>query len=196
MDLRAARISAGLSQREAADKLGVTFQAWSAWERGLARVPRRAWLLLGAAPDGVGPTPSSDTILTAARTRRGLSIAEAAERLDVHPNTWSAWERGLARAPREAYALVGVSAPDGARALGERTKRVDGPRRRSSYYDRTTAGYHSRVEQALKLHYYGMSPEDIADRIGVCLETVRRYLKCGPWHPQAETSAPPASSAE
>lgn len=177
MNLRSARLVAGLSQEEAAQALGVTVQAWSGWERGITTIPMRAWKLLGATPDAVGPTRKPNAALSAARLQRGLSIADSARALDVHPNAWSNWESGRAPAPIEAYELVGLPASEGVRKLGERSARTDGPRKRAAYYDQISTDRENRVARAMALRDHGLRDDEIADKMGVHLVTIRSYFR-------------------
>lgn len=86
----------GLTQREAAERLGVARDVWARWETG-AVWPDPQWreriLALCAGNEGDKPTPFASAC-KAFRQREGVTQAEAAELLGVDVRTWERWEGG------------------------------------------------------------------------------------------------------
>jgi transcriptional regulator with XRE-family HTH domain len=93
--LRWARVSRGLTQKEAAFLLKVDAGTVLNWEQGtccpaITLMPRILQFL------GCDPFPEPQTLserMLAKRREMGWTIREAAERLGVDPGTWARWER-------------------------------------------------------------------------------------------------------
>jgi len=93
--IRARRLDLGLTQRAAADQLGVSASTVLNWERIKTEVPVQAVpavvRFLGYDPFPV-PTTLSER-MQAKRRHMGWSIQDAAQALGVDEGTWGAWER-------------------------------------------------------------------------------------------------------
>lgn len=124
--LRVARRSAGLTQAELAQRVGVERSRISVWERGRAGVHARHLRALAVAlqvPPSVLLAPDSEAgALRTMRLAAGLSIAELAARSGVSGTTLQRWEVGSvgARAAKAADQAV----PALAAALGVSEDRV------------------------------------------------------------------------
>ena len=95
--IRRARIAAGMSQADLAQRLGVTNTAISTIERGVVGVTRHVEEFnsifgdIGLTPTKTKPAPSGKQI-RAARTALGMSQYQVAERLGVTSQAVSKWE--------------------------------------------------------------------------------------------------------
>jgi transcriptional regulator with XRE-family HTH domain len=106
--LRKRRLILGLTQKEAADQLGVNSWTILNWEKGhtqppMASIPAIVWFL------GYDPFPEPKTLsqhLIAKRRTMGWSIKEAAGSLGVDPASWGKWERGQTILYRQHRILV------------------------------------------------------------------------------------------
>ena len=96
----------GLTQAEAAARLGVRQQHWARWETG-ARWPDPAWreriLALVNGRSG-GPSPFA-AACRAFREREAVTQREAAELLGVDIRTWERWESGKMAPKRHGRAF-------------------------------------------------------------------------------------------
>lgn len=136
-NLREARVRIGFSQKEVADKIGVTQAAVSNWESGRAE-PRREqrealFKLLGigdsrALSSGASPVAAW---LTKVRVQKGLSVPELAERAGLTPPALYRIEAGktlnLRASTRSALEkALGTSLPDETAKEAEEDARVVG----------------------------------------------------------------------
>lgn len=98
--LRAARVGAGLSQRQLGETTGDGQAQISNWERGRGSIPARVWQALGleAAPDGPAPALSAAPI--------GRPPAPARPRKVQVVLSEAAWERWLSWPSGERSARV------------------------------------------------------------------------------------------
>lgn len=126
--LRIAREARGLTLIDAAAKAGVSFQSWSAWERGLVHaIPTAAWEAVAVAPMAAHARRprwlAEGQALAVSRLKRKLTASDCAARIGVGESTWFAWESGVTAPPSEAFEVVGVTrkAP---RSLGARVPRA------------------------------------------------------------------------
>lgn len=106
--VRRRRLKKGLTQKEAADKLGVNPWTVLNWERGHTRPPDAS---IPAIVEFLSydPFPEPTTLpqhLLAKRRAMGWSIKEAAQALGVDPSSWRNWERGQTILYRQHRALV------------------------------------------------------------------------------------------
>lgn len=112
------RLRLKLSQADLGRSLGVTATTVARWERGFARIPKRAWAAVESwpYPDGLVFWLRPLTAVAGRRGKRlrslressGLSLRECARRIGVSHEAWNAWERGRSMPPAEAFALVGA----------------------------------------------------------------------------------------
>jgi transcriptional regulator with XRE-family HTH domain len=106
--VRKRRLELGLTQRQAAEPLGVNPWTVLNWEKGhteppIESIPAILQFL------GYDPFPKSKSIperLLAKRRAMGWSIKEAARQLGVDEGTWGAWERGRVILSRNHRILV------------------------------------------------------------------------------------------
>ncbi len=95
--IRKARGLLKLTQREAAELLGVDPFTVLNWEKGHTEPPAMATPTIRRFL-GYDPYPAPKTLperLLAFRRLKGWSIKEAADRIGVDEGTWGTWERGL-----------------------------------------------------------------------------------------------------
>lgn len=94
--IRRRRLKIGLTQKEAAGKLGVNPWTILNWEKGRTKPPIAAVpAIMGFL--GYDPFPQPKTLpqrLLAKRRAMGWSIKEAAEVVGADPASWGNWERG------------------------------------------------------------------------------------------------------
>lgn len=94
--IRKKRLELGLSQRQAANRLGINNWTILNWEKDHTKPP------IESMPGilqflGYDPFPEPQSLperLLRKRRQMGWSIREAALRLGVDPSTWQAWEQG------------------------------------------------------------------------------------------------------
>ena len=102
--IRARRLDLGLYQKDLAQRLRVTTNTVTNWEKERSRPDLRTWPAVIQFL-GYDPRPDGRTIGERLRLRRqalGLSWAEAARIMGVDPSTLSKWELGR-RTPEGAY---------------------------------------------------------------------------------------------
>jgi len=107
-DIRKRRLQLGLTQKQAAERLGVTHWTVLNWEKDHTERP------IESMPDiirflGYDPFPEPKNLperLLAKRRAMGWSIREAARQLGVDEGTWSAWERGDVISSRKHRVLI------------------------------------------------------------------------------------------
>jgi transcriptional regulator with XRE-family HTH domain len=90
------RLETGLTQAQAAARLGVSASALLHWETG-KKLPLPRMLGQLTSFLGYDPFPAPATIperLFNERQKRGWSIRAAARQVGVDPGTWGDWERG------------------------------------------------------------------------------------------------------
>jgi transcriptional regulator with XRE-family HTH domain len=92
--VRARRLALGLTQKQAAERLGTTPESVLHWEKGHTEPPiesiPRIVSFLGFDP--LVPAPGLPGRLLAKRRKEGWSIREAAKQLGVDEETWAGWE--------------------------------------------------------------------------------------------------------
>jgi transcriptional regulator with XRE-family HTH domain len=102
--IRKRRLELGLTQKEAADRLGVKPVTVLNWEKGKTDPPVGCILaIIGFL--GYDPFPEPRSLperLRAKRQAMGWTVKEAARQLGVDPGTWGKWER-RGRIPWERY---------------------------------------------------------------------------------------------
>lgn len=99
--LRQRRLGLGLTQRAAAQQMGVNPSTYSNWERGRDE-PRTSSFPSIIGFLGYDPSPQAQTLserILEARQREGISQRELAERLGIAPSTVKAWEADTVRRP-------------------------------------------------------------------------------------------------
>jgi transcriptional regulator with XRE-family HTH domain len=107
-DLREARIRAGLSQGELAEKLGVAQPTVSNWERGKGSPSEeqenilKSVLDLGSSGNGAADASPLAAWLTKARSAKGWSVPELAHKAGLTPPAVYRIESGVTRNLREA----------------------------------------------------------------------------------------------
>lgn len=99
--LRERRLGLELTQRAAAQQMGVNPSTYSNWERGRDE-PRTSSFPTIIGFLGYDPSPEAQTLperIREARQREGISQRELAERLGIAPSTVKAWEADTVRRP-------------------------------------------------------------------------------------------------
>lgn len=112
-DLRAWQAHMGLSQRAAAQALGVTHAAYGAWVLGRTPIRRIAALACAALAAGLPPLKLNMTAadLRAWQIKIGLAQRAAATALGVTHATYSTWVRGVVNIDlRTALACAALAA--------------------------------------------------------------------------------------
>ncbi len=105
--IRKRRLGLGLTQKQAADRLGITEVTVLHWEKGqtepsIVAMPRILSFL------GHDPFPEPNNLserLLAVRRANGWTIKEAARQLGVDEGTWGEWER-TGRIPWTRYRIL------------------------------------------------------------------------------------------
>lgn len=147
--LRDARVRAGLTQKAAADAVGVSVASYRQWEKVQGHKPSAPRLPIIAEAVGVAVDALFATSLTLAdhRAQAGLTQAGLAELVGVSRALVATWERGEQRiAPRYHGAVTSV--------LGVAPKDMADPE--------TTAELRARIEQSNAVN--GEHPSVTSDR--------------------------------
>lgn len=130
--LKRARRYRQLTQKEAAQRLGVNAATILNWEKARTRTPVEVTPAVLAFL-GYDPFPAPKTLperLLAKRRTMGWSIREAARQLGIEPSTWADWEHGktiLFRKHRTLVAqLLGMLVDEVDQEMGTRWVRSHG----------------------------------------------------------------------
>lgn len=100
-NLRARRLALGITQKAAAQEMGVKPGTYANWEQGRDE-PRVSSFPAIINFLGYDPSPEAQTLsvrIREARQREGISQRELAERLGIAPSTVKAWEADLVSRP-------------------------------------------------------------------------------------------------
>jgi transcriptional regulator with XRE-family HTH domain len=93
--IRKRRRELGLTQKEAAERLGCCWSAVLNWEKGKRRPSMESIpaIIAFLDSDPFPPAISLSEQLAAVRRKMGWSIKQAANHLGVDPGTWGRWEK-------------------------------------------------------------------------------------------------------